>query len=82
MYYLILVLTLLALTILTYYIFNKDILSPSFIVCLTYLISSVCAYVSKVFDLWNYIELREEEPPFLKGMTSKTNQKIIIYKSF
>lgn len=58
MYYIILIFSLIVLTIATYKIFNKDIVAPSFIVCITYLASTVAAYGAKIFNLWNYVELK------------------------
>ena len=57
MEYIILITITLILSIITYKLFNKDILSPSFIVCVTYFTSALSAFLSKIFNLWNNIEL-------------------------
>lgn len=61
MYYIVLFIILCILAIIYYNLFGKDVLSPSFITCCTYAISSLAAYIS--YDnasSWNYVELKSK----------------------
>lgn len=55
--YVVLILGLLALAVFTYRFFNRDVLSPSFLLTLSFLLSGVAAFVAKIFGLWNDVEL-------------------------
>lgn len=59
MYYIVLSIALTSLLIISYFIFEKDILSPSVITCCIYLISTIIAGFSKLFDLWNFVEIKD-----------------------
>jgi len=57
MYYLILIIILAIFVLISYRLFNKDFLAPSFIVSVTYLASVSAAYIAKLFNMWNYVDL-------------------------
>lgn len=58
MSYIILIFFTAIMMVLSYLVFKKDIITPSFIVCGTYFFSVFSAYIAKIFKLWNYVDLQ------------------------
>jgi oligosaccharide repeat unit polymerase len=83
MYYLLLIICLLCLTIFSYIYFKKDIIDPSFIVCLTYFVSTLTAYISYLLNMWNFVNIKFNT--FLIviiGVLSFVTSEVIIKKIF
>ncbi len=55
--YITLIIATAILALISYKLFKKDILSPSFIVSVTYFASIVAAFLAKIFNLWNNEEI-------------------------
>ena len=60
MWYIILILVLITLAYIAYKLFDEDYLSPSFMVSVIFLASAIVATLSRLFNMWNYVDLQME----------------------
>ena len=60
MWYIILILVLITLAYIAYRLFDGDYLSPSFMVSVIFLASAIVAALSRLFNMWNYVDLQME----------------------
>lgn len=60
MWYIILIFMLAVLAYIAYKLFDEDYLSPSFMVSVIYFVSAIVAGLSRLFNMWNYVDLGME----------------------
>lgn len=65
MWYIILFIGLIILAIAFYSLFNKEVLSPTFITCLVYAMSTMAAFISYLFSGWNNVNIQANTAIFI-----------------